>query len=132
MCFQEETVFNGILAGLRDQELKEKCHTAAVLKQVKDIPSLIQFFSADEASKSRGFGRVSNFPYKKSKEDSTRRTASDGPPSPETRNRCPNCSVAGAAVGTPRPNARLTTWNARPVARGATSRRFAAPDGPRE
>ena len=49
VSFLEETVYHVVLAGLRDRELQEACTTQALLSNIKDISSLVEFCSAKES-----------------------------------------------------------------------------------
>ena len=49
VSFLEETVYHVVLAGLRDRELQEACTTQALLNNIKDISSLVDFCSAKES-----------------------------------------------------------------------------------
>ena len=93
-------MFDVILAGRRVRNLKEKCFTAAILQQVKDIPSLIQFCSAEEASKLQGHGTTSDSQNASSYgKDSTRnQSTTDGPPLVSTGIGAPPVQAAGAAA----------------------------------
>ena len=51
VSFMEETVYHVVLAGLRDQEMQERCLAAAYLKSVTNLQQLLQFCSAEESSK---------------------------------------------------------------------------------
>ena len=54
MSFLEETVCNVTLAGLGNQKMQEKCFAAAYMKSISNVQQLVQFCSADEASKIQG------------------------------------------------------------------------------
>ena len=54
VSFLEETVLHVVLAGLRDSEMQERCLSAAILKTITNITSLVEFCSAEES------GRMSN------------------------------------------------------------------------
>ena len=54
VSFLEETVFHVVLAGLRDSEMQERCLSAAIMKTITNITSLVEFCSAEES------GRMSN------------------------------------------------------------------------
>ena len=51
VSFAEETVYHVVLAGLRDREMQERCLAAAYMTTVTNLPQLVQFCSAEEASK---------------------------------------------------------------------------------
>ena len=47
----EETVYQVALAGLRDRDLQAWCTSQALLKQITDINTLVNFCTAEESSK---------------------------------------------------------------------------------
>ena len=51
VTFVEETVYHVVLAGLYDREMQERALSAAILKTIKDINSLVEFCSAEESGK---------------------------------------------------------------------------------
>ena len=51
VTFIEETVYNVVLAGLYDRDMQERAISAAILKTIKDINSLVEFCSAEESSR---------------------------------------------------------------------------------
>jgi hypothetical protein len=48
VSFLEEVVYHVVMAGLRDQDMQERCMSAAILKTITDIHSLVEFCSAEE------------------------------------------------------------------------------------
>ena len=51
VTFIEETVYNVVLAGLYDRDMQERAISAAILKTIKDINSLVEFCSAEESGR---------------------------------------------------------------------------------
>ena len=49
--YTEETVYHVVLAGLRDRDLQARCTSQALLKQITDINTLVNFCTAEESSK---------------------------------------------------------------------------------
>ena len=49
VSYLEETVYHVVLAGLRDKELQEACTTQALLGNIKDISTLIEYCTAKES-----------------------------------------------------------------------------------
>ena len=49
VSYLEETVYHVVLAGLRDTTLQEACTTQALLGNIKDISSLVEFCTAKES-----------------------------------------------------------------------------------
>ena len=58
VSFLEETVYHVVLAGLRDRELQEACTTQALLGNVKNISTLIEFCTAKESGQLSASGTV--------------------------------------------------------------------------
>lgn len=54
VSFLEETVYNVTLAGLRDQDMQERCLAAAYMKTIGNVTELVKFCSADKASRIPG------------------------------------------------------------------------------
>ena len=53
VSFMEETCFHVAIAGLMDEDIKEKVLTQAMVGTVKDLSSLIEYVSAEESSKQK-------------------------------------------------------------------------------
>jgi hypothetical protein len=51
VTFVEETVYHVVLAGLYDREMQERALSAAILKTIKDINTLVEFCSAEESGR---------------------------------------------------------------------------------
>ena len=51
VTFIEETVYNVVLAGLYDRDMQERAISAAILKTITDINSLVEFCSAEESGR---------------------------------------------------------------------------------
>ena len=51
VSFVDETVYHVVLAGLRDREMQERALSAAILKTIKGIQSLVEFCSAEESGR---------------------------------------------------------------------------------
>ena len=71
VSFLEETVYHVVMAGLRDREMQERCLSAAILKTITDINSLVEFCSAEESgrmSHTSTVGGVRASTYKKGKQ----------------------------------------------------------------
>ena len=51
VSFLEETVYHVVLAGLRDRDMQDRCLSAAIMKTIKDINSLVEFCSAEESGR---------------------------------------------------------------------------------
>ena len=49
VSYLEETVYNVVLAGLRDKDMQEACTTQALLGNIKDITTLVEFCTAKES-----------------------------------------------------------------------------------
>ena len=49
VSYLEETVYHVVLSGIRDSDLQEACTTQALLKNIKDINSLVEFCTAKES-----------------------------------------------------------------------------------
>ena len=68
VSFMEETCFHVAIAGLIDEDIKEKVSTEAMVGTVKDLSSLIEYVSAEESSKqkspSRNISAIQKIPMK--------------------------------------------------------------------
>ena len=51
VSFLDETVYHVVLAGLHDRDMQERALSAAILKTIKDTPSLVEFCSAEESGR---------------------------------------------------------------------------------
>ena len=94
ISFLEETVYHVVLAGLRDTEMQERCLSAAIMKTITNISSLVEFCSAEES------GRMSNptvgglrSSYKKSKGETLKKEHRPGS-SANSTGRCEFCGGA--------------------------------------
>ena len=56
MTYLEETVYHVVLAGLRDTTLQEVCTTPALLGNIKDISSLVEFCPTKESGQMTASG----------------------------------------------------------------------------
>ena len=73
VSFLEETVYHVVMAGLRDRDMQERCLSAAILKTITDINSLVEFCSAEESgrmSTPSTVGGLRASAYKKGKQTS--------------------------------------------------------------
>ena len=57
VSFLEETCYHVIMTGLNDDEMKEKVLTQAMLGVVKDLPTLINYTTAEESAKAKNSTR---------------------------------------------------------------------------
>ena len=53
VSFVEETCFHVVLTGLLDQDIKEKVLTQAMVGNVKDLPTLVEYVSAEESARQK-------------------------------------------------------------------------------
>ena len=84
--YTEETVYHVVLAGLRDRDLQARCTSQALLKQITDITTLVNFCTAEESSKLGAASTVAGLrksAYKQQKAAATR--------SPSTAATCRGC-----------------------------------------
>ena len=51
VSFSEETVLNVVMAGLHDPDIRERALTAAYMKRIANLKQLVEFCSAEEATK---------------------------------------------------------------------------------
>lgn len=51
VSFLEETVYHVVMAGLRDRDMQDRCLSAAIMKNIKNIGSLVEFCSAEESGR---------------------------------------------------------------------------------
>ena len=51
VSFSEETVLNVVMAGLHDPDIRERALTAAYMKRISNLKQLVEFCSAEEATK---------------------------------------------------------------------------------
>ena len=61
VSYLEETCYHVVLAGLRDEDLQERCTTQALLSKITDLKSLVDFCTAEESGKlgtSSTIGRI--------------------------------------------------------------------------
>ena len=73
VSFLEETVYHVVMAGLRDRDMQERCLSAAILKTITDINSLVEFCSAEESGRMSApstVGGLRTSAYKKGKQNS--------------------------------------------------------------
>jgi hypothetical protein len=98
VSFMEETVYNVVLAGLRDGELRERCLSAAYMRTVTNISQLVQFCSAEESSRAPGSLTVGALrsTYQQSKADG-RRQAQSTAKAKGPRGGAESCSGCGGA-----------------------------------
>ena len=98
VSFMEETVYNVVLAGLRDRDMQERCLAAAYMKTVTNIQELVQFCSAEESSKKNGpdtVGALRASAYRRSKKENLKASQGNNLPPrfpQETRRRCDGCA----------------------------------------
>ena len=78
--YTEETVYNVVLAGLRDRDLQERCTAQALLKNIKDISSLVSYCSAEEGGKQAVPGMVGGIRSGYKKLQNTVKTEGSGRP----------------------------------------------------
>ena len=50
VSFMEETCYHVVMLGLLEQDLKEKVVTQAMLNTMKDLPTLLNYVTAEESS----------------------------------------------------------------------------------
>ena len=77
----EETVYHVVLASLRDRDLQARCTSQALLKQITDINTLVNFCSVEESSKLGSAPTVAGFRksgYKQQKTNTARQGAYSG------------------------------------------------------
>ena len=92
VSFMEETVYNVVLAGLRDREMQERCLAAAYMKTVTNIQELVQFCSAEESSKKSGadtIGALRTSTYKRGKNQKGK--LNQGRADHTSKQRCDGC-----------------------------------------
>jgi hypothetical protein len=53
VSYLEETCYHIVMSGLRDQDLKLKVLTQAMLNNVKDLPSLLNYVTAEESARAK-------------------------------------------------------------------------------
>ena len=53
VSFNDETCYHVVMAGLVNQDLKDKVLTQAMLGVIKDLPTLLNFAAAEESAKAR-------------------------------------------------------------------------------
>ena len=104
VSYLEETVYHVVLAGLRDQDLQERCTAQALLKNITNLSSLVAYWSADESGRTHHNATVNGFWGKSTYKNNGPRGARDkqadqssgkeqnGPRAPG--NQCPNCGKA--------------------------------------
>ena len=79
VSYLEETVYHVVLAGIRDRELQEACTTQALLGNIKDINTLVEFCTAKESGQLGTSGTVGGM---KSAYQSRKSNQSSGSPAP--------------------------------------------------
>ena len=87
--YTEETVYHVVLAGLRDRELQSRCTAQALLKNIKDISSLVAYCTAEESGKlgtPSTVGALQRSTYRQNKRG--------GHGSPKTTEKCGYCGDA--------------------------------------
>ena len=87
MSFLEETVYHVFLAGLRDRDLQERCISGAILKTIKDIPSLVEFCSAEDSGRMPISGTVGGVQSKYKKQQRTHQSTN----APNKQIKCGHC-----------------------------------------
>ena len=83
VSYLDETVYHVVLAGLRDKDMQEACTTQALLGNIKDIATLIEYCSAKESGQlgcSGTVGGVRNKSSYQSNKSQQRRGGSPPPP----------------------------------------------------
>ena len=53
VSFMEETCYHMVMSGLLEQDLKEKVVTQAMLNTVKDLPTLLNYVTAEESARAK-------------------------------------------------------------------------------
>ena len=92
VSYLEETVYHVVLAGLRDRELQEACTTQALLGNIKDIASLVDFCTAKESGQMSASATIGglNSAYRAGKFNQNR------DPAPTLTNVSGNCRHCGS------------------------------------
>ena len=99
VSFLEETVYHVVMAGLRDRDMQERCLSAAILKTITDINSLVEFCSAEESgrmSTPSTVGSLRASAYKKGKQSNRSGQQQQRP----TAGRCEYCGGAPHSANT--------------------------------
>ena len=91
VSYLEETVYHVVLAGIRDRELQEACTTQALLGNIKDITTLVEFCTAKESGQLGTSGTVGGM---KSSYQSRKFNQSNEHPAPAGP-----CIFCGASAG---------------------------------
>ena len=99
VSYLEEKCYHVVLAGLWDRDLQERCNAQALLKNIKDLSSLVQFCAAEESGHLNNRGTVSGVRGKSTYRNRQReqRPGID----PVTEDPCPYCG------GRPHQNRRI-------------------------
>ena len=58
VSFLEETCYHVVMTGIASEELKEKVLTQAMIGTVKDLPSLVEYVTAEESSKHKNSSKI--------------------------------------------------------------------------
>ena len=98
VSFTEETCFHVAISGLLDGEIKEKVLTQAMVGTVKDLPSLIEYVTAEESSKQKSPPRSLAAVQKTAQQNSpNRKCIGCNMPQhgPYNRNRSKECKAQG-------------------------------------
>ena len=53
MTYVEETCYHVVPAGLQDQDLRDRALTQTMLGTIKDLPTLINFTTAEESARAK-------------------------------------------------------------------------------
>ena len=64
VSFLEETCYNAVMTGVRDDELRQKILTQAMMGTVHNLPTLLEFAQAEESSK-KNHHLVESRPFRK-------------------------------------------------------------------
>ena len=93
VSYLEETVYHVVLAGLRDTTLQEACTTQALLGNIKDISSLVEFCTAKESGQMTASGTVGGLrsKYQEGKLRSRHDDQAAGSQAPPTQQHCHHC-----------------------------------------
>ena len=100
VSFLEETVYHVVMAGVRDRDMQERCLSAAILKTITDINSLVEFCSAEESGRMSTPSTVGGLrsTYKKGKQSN--RSSGSGQQQRPAVGRCEYCGGAPHSAST--------------------------------
>ena len=97
VSFLDMTVYHVVLAGLQDRDMQERALSAAILKTITDISSLVEFCSAEESGR-KSAPSVSPIRSSYQLNKSSAQISTSSSPVPASSSRCDYCG------GTPHSN----------------------------